>query len=64
MARIEVDTGIDYAQLDKDLADVQRRIKNLQNKIEKDKIKLDIQSENAAELGAQLDEAKAKLESL
>lgn len=61
MSRIEVDTGIDYAQLEKDLANVQRRIKSVQTKIEKDKIKLDINSEAMAEAGGRLDEAQKKL---
>lgn len=40
MSRVEVDTSINYTQLEKDLAKVQRKIHDTKNKIEQDRIQL------------------------
>jgi len=64
MAKIVVDTSLDVNGLDKELADVEKKIEKTKDSIGKKKLKVDADTDRAAKLGAELDVANAELAKL
>lgn len=64
MSTVKIDTSLDLKTLSRDLSAAEKQVNRLKEKLEKQKGQRSRLTEDAAELGARLDEAKAKLDEL